>query len=326
MEEKYIFKKTYTYDIVSWHKLIQVNNYDKEKFKELKQVCFNRMKKTYFEKLYLYSIKMKNEKRNYVIIKKQCNNKRKQTFFYVWLLLYQYEKKYYYINKQMNNKKLQEYFYKWIYIYEKKQIYIHFCNTLNELFLKKNIFVPIIKQFKFYNYIKEKKDNIEKKYFLIYYNIIKKNNILNKLQLYIYTSIQYKELKYLFNIWNKKYKKRKICRDELHQIIINKKRKYLDHWLATHKQSKNNVIKKYMHLNNFKTMLYWNKWMSYHRYMKIIKKNNKYLLLKYFSIYKRKYNTNVVIQNFIKKKNSKIIKVIFTVLKEYKEVKNIINI
>lgn len=35
---------------VSWHKLIQVNNYDKEKFKELKQVCFNRMKKTYFEK------------------------------------------------------------------------------------------------------------------------------------------------------------------------------------------------------------------------------------------------------------------------------------
>ncbi|ETW43874.1 hypothetical protein PFNF135_01808 [Plasmodium falciparum NF135/5.C10] len=320
-KRKIFLKKHIHMIFVSWHKLIQVNNYDKEKFKELKQVCFNRMKKTYFEKLYLYSIKMKNEKRNYVIIKKQCNNKRKQTFFYVWLLLYQYEKKYYYINKQMNNKKLQEYFYKWIYIYEKKQIYIHFCNTLNELFLKKNIFVPIIKQFKFYNYIKEKKDNIEKKYFLIYYNIIKKNNILNKLQLYIYTSIQYKELKYLFNIWNKKYKKRKICRDELHQIIINKKRKYLDHWLATHKQSKNNVIKKYMHLNNFKTMLYWNKWMSYHRYMKIIKKNNKYLLLKYFSIYKRKYNTNVVIQNFIKKKNSKIIKVIFTVLKEYKEVK-----
>ncbi|SOV12844.1 conserved Plasmodium protein, unknown function [Plasmodium gaboni] len=320
-KRKIFLKKHIHLIFISWHKLIQVNNYDKEKFKELKQVCFNRIKKIYFEKLYLYYIKMKNEKRNYAIIKKHCNNKKKQTFFYVWLLLYQYEKKYYYINKQMNNKKLQEYFYKWIYIYEKKQIYIHFCNTLNELFFKKYIFVPIIKQFKFYNYIKEKKENIEKKYFLIYYNIIKKNNILNKLQLYIYTSIQYKELKYLFSVWNKKYKKRKICRDELQQIIINKKRKYLDDWLAKYNESKNNVIKKYMHMNNFKRMLYWNKWMSYHRYMKIIKKNNKYLLLKYFSIYKRKYNTNVVIQNFIKNKNNKLIKDIFTVLKEYKDVK-----
>ncbi|CRG98431.1 conserved Plasmodium protein, unknown function [Plasmodium relictum] len=319
-KRKKVLRKHIHLIFIYWYKLIKVSNYDKTKFYELKEKSENRLKGIYFKKFIMFYKKKIKEKKSYEIILKHKNSKTKQCFFYVWLLLYQYEKKIFFLSKKINSRLLRMFFFRWQYLYEDKQTYINFCNVLEENFLKK-IFNYVIHKFKYYQFIKRKKHSLQKKYFLIYYNIIKKNRIFNKLQIYIYSSLQYKKLSYIFFFWYGRYKKKSNCKKSYLEFLLKKKYYFFNKWISNFVENKKIYSKKREQLCKFFLKMYWGKWLTFYRYKKLKNKKNKNLLKFHYFKLRKRYQINLSVKAFIDKNNKKLENTIFTALKEYKNFK-----
>ncbi|CRG98067.1 conserved Plasmodium protein, unknown function [Plasmodium gallinaceum] len=319
-KRKKVLRKHIHLLLIYWYKLIKVSNYDKTKFYELKGKIENRLKSIYFKKIILFYKKKIREKKIYEIIEKDKNNKTKQCFFYVWLLLYQYEKKIYFLSKKINSRLLKMFFCKWQCLYEDKQTYGIFINVLNQNILKK-IFNYVIYRFNYYHFIKKKKHSLQKKYFLIFYNIIKKNQIFNKLQIYIYSSLQYKKLSYLFFFWYNRYKKKSSCKKSYLEYQSKKKYYFFNKWIFIFVENKKIYDKKREQFCKFFLKIYWNKWRTFYRYKKLKNKKNENLLKYHYLKLRKKYQMNLSINTFINKNKKKLESTAFNALKEYKNFK-----
>ncbi|CXI77498.1 conserved Plasmodium protein, unknown function [Plasmodium berghei] len=317
-QRKAILKKHIQLIFIFWHKLIIVNNYDKDKFLELKNESEKKLKFAYFINYYNFFKKRKNEKVYYEIVLNHTNNKKKQTFFYVWLLLYKYEKKCHSLIEKKNYILLQYFFYNWVSIYEKKLIYMNFINEIKKIILKKNIFKDVIRNFRYFNFIKLKKDMLQKKYFQIYYNLIKKNSIINKLQIYIYSSLQYKRMKHLFFYWNRKFNTRKKCLENYYTHLSKKKHSIFTKWKNIFTKNKNINDEKLTKFNKLIMSIYLQKLIIYCRYRKVKKRVREKIMNKYFFQLKKKYEQSSQIKAYINKYKLNVKKNVFSALNRYK--------
>ncbi|CAD2098497.1 conserved Plasmodium protein, unknown function [Plasmodium vinckei brucechwatti] len=317
-KRKAILKKHIQLIFIFWHKLIIVNSYDKNKFLELKNENEKKLKFEYFINYYNFYKKRKNEKVYYQIVLNHTNNKKKQTFFYVWLLLCKYEAKCHSLIEKKNYILLYSFFHNWVSIYEKKLIYMNFINEIKKMILKKNIFKDVIRSFRYFNFIKTKKDMLQKKYFQIYYNLIKKNSIINKLQIYIYSSLQYKRMKYLFFYWNRKCNIRKKSLENYYTHLSKKKHAIFTKWKNIFIKNKNINNEKLTKFNKLIISIYLQKLIIYCRYRKVKKRVKAKILMKYFFLLKKKYEQSSQIKAFINRNKLSVKKNVFTVLNRYK--------
>ncbi|GAW78937.1 hypothetical protein, conserved [Plasmodium gonderi] len=316
-KRKQILKKHIHLLFSYWYKLIKVENYDKEKFYRLKEQTEFRIKRNYlknFSSIYAYK---KKEKKSFSIIMKHSNEKRKRTFFYVWLLLYQYAKKGYIVKEFVQKRLLKFHFENWVGLYAKKQIYIFFIQIINENFLKK-VFIHTIQKIKYFNFIKRRICITQKKYFLIHYNLVKRNKIIKKLQLHIYCSFRFNQMKNLFFYWNGKYKKRKKCTQNYNSILERRKCLLFHRWVKYFIQNVKMYEEKKKKLDSFFLKRFFQKWIQYHHYKKTKKIRKKILLQFYFQHLRRKCRMSVALKEHIRNAQTVLKQKIFAILKGYK--------
>ncbi|KJP89359.1 hypothetical protein AK88_01025 [Plasmodium fragile] len=319
-KRKQVLKKHIRFLFSYWHGLIKVGNYDKDRFVKLKEQVERRVKKDYLEKFIFVHVAKKSEKRNFSIVMKHSNEKRKKTFFYVWLLLYRYEQKGCLVRSRMQRRVLRCHFDSWLGIYAKKQIYMLFIRTLNEHLFRK-IFSYAVHKFKYYNFIKGRAVSTLKRCFLVHYNLVKRNTTITKLQLYICASVRFTQMKHLFGLWSDKYRKRKRCRENYCVVMKKKKRVFFHKWVKHFLDNTKLHEEKIKKWNSSFVKRFFAKWMLYHHYKKVKKRRRKNTLQFYFRHLRRRFLVNVSLREYTRKTQLGVKRKMFSILQENKLVR-----
>ncbi|EUD66640.1 hypothetical protein C922_02961 [Plasmodium inui San Antonio 1] len=319
-KRKQVLKKHIRLLFCYWHGLIKVGNYDKAKFLQLKEQVERRVKKEYLDRFIFSHISKKSERRNFSIVMKHSNEKRKKTFFYVWLLLYRYEQKGCLVRSRMQRRVLRCHFDSWLGIYAKKQIYLLLIRTLNEHLFRK-IFAHVVHKFKYYSFIKGRAISTLKRCFLVHYNLVKRNITIAKLQLYICASVRFTQMKHLFGLWSDKHRKRKNCRESYHIVMKKRKRvffhKWVKHFLDNSKQNEEKIKK----WESFFIKRFFSKWMTHHHYKKVKRRRKKNILQFYFSHLRKTFQVRVSLREYTRKVQLGVKRKIFSILRENKIVR-----
>ncbi|CAA9986167.1 conserved Plasmodium protein, unknown function [Plasmodium knowlesi strain H] len=319
-KRKQVLKKHIRLLFSYWHGLIKVGNYDKEKFLKLKEQVERRVKKNYLERYISVHMSKKSEKRNFSIVMKHSNEKRKRTFFYVWLLLYRYEQKGCLVRSRMQRRILRCHFDSWLGIYAKKQIYLLLIRMINEHFLRK-LFTHVVHKFKYYSFIKGRALSTLRRCFLVHYNLVKRNVTITKLQVYICASVRFSQMKHLFELWSKKYRKRKSCRESYSIVMRRKKRVFFHKWvkhLLDNSKLHEEKIKKW---ESFYVKSFFSKWMTYHHYKKVKNRRRRNILQFYFRHLRRTFQMSVSLREYTRKAKLTVTRKIFSMLRENKLVR-----
>ncbi|ANQ05877.1 Uncharacterized protein PCOAH_00001000 [Plasmodium coatneyi] len=319
-KRKQVLKKHIQLLFSYWHGLIKVGNYDKEKFLKLKEQVERRVKKDYLDRFISAHVRKKCEKRNFSIVMKHSNEKRKKTFFYVWLLLYRYEQKGCLVRSRMQRRILRCYFDSWLGIYAKKQIYLLLIRTLNEHLFRK-IFAHVVHKFKYYSFIKGRAVSTMKRCLLVHYNLVKRNVTITKLQVYICASVRFNQMKHLFGLWSKKYRKKKLCRESYRIVMRRKKRVFFHKWVKHFVENSKLHEEKIKKWDTFFVKRFFSKWMTYHHYKKVKKRRKKNTLQFYFRHLRRTFQMNVSLREYTRKAQLGVKRKMFSILRENKQVR-----
>ncbi|GAB64439.1 hypothetical protein PCYB_011720 [Plasmodium cynomolgi strain B] len=316
-KRKQVLKKHIRLLFSYWHGLIKVGNYNKERFFKLKEQVERRVMKDYLDRLISVHISKKSERRNFAVVMKHSNEKRKKTFFYVWLLLYRYEQKGCLVRSRMQRRVLRCHFDSWLGIYAKKQIYLLLIRTLNEHLFKK-IFSHVVHRFKYYSFIKRRAISMMKKCLLVHYNLVKRNIAIGKLQIYICASVRFTQMKHLFGLWSEKYRKRKNCRESYRIVMEKKKRVFFHEWVKHFLDNSKLHDEKIKKWNSFFVKRFFSKWLTYHHYKKVKRRRKKNTLQFFFRHLRRTFQMRVSLREYITKAHLGVKKKIFSILRENK--------